>query len=136
VNFGDGFRGPCPREPAAELWRSAKEIMDTTSDFLIEAGISSGVIALVPGPIALENVMLPFSATKDSISILFAAQPDEALLQKLAFILRCQVFPSLAKRVAIIAAIDHYYGRSAYERLPAMLISTTNWKLRCDVAEG
>jgi type IV pilus assembly protein PilB len=109
--------------------------MDTTSDFLIEAGISAEVIALVPGPIALENLMLPFSATEDSISILFAAQPEEELLQKLAFILRRQVLPSLAKRVAILAAIDHYYGRSAYESLPAMLISTTDWKLRCDVEE-
>ena len=61
--------------------------MDSTSDFLIEAGISAEVIDLVPGPVALENVLLPFSATTDTISILFAEPPDDELLQKLAFIL-------------------------------------------------
>lgn len=109
--------------------------MDTTSDFLIEAGISCEVIALVPGPIALENVLLPFSAAEDSISILFAAQPDEELLQKLTFILRRQVVPSLAERTAIVAAIDHYYGLGAYESEPSMLVSRTDWRLRCDVEE-
>jgi hypothetical protein len=104
--------------------------MDTASGFLIEAGISPEVIAMVPRPIALENVMLPFSATEDSICILFAVQPDDELLQKLTFILRRQVRPSVAKRVAILAAIDHYYGRNAYESLPAILVSTTNWTLR------
>ena len=107
--------------------------MDSTSDYLIEAGISPEVIALVPGPVALENGLLPFSATKDTICILFAEPPDYELLQKLAFILRREVSPALAKRVAILAAIDHYYGCSAYEAVPAMLISTTDWKSRCDI---
>jgi hypothetical protein len=110
--------------------------MDTTTDFLIEAAISSEIIALVPGPVALENVLLPFSATEESIGILFAEPPDEELLQKLVFILRREVKPALANRVAILEAISHYYGPSAYEKLPSLLISTTNWKLRCDAEEG
>jgi type IV pilus assembly protein PilB len=109
--------------------------VDTTSDFLIEAGISPEVVALVPGSVALENVLLPFSATEDTIRILFAEPPDEELLQKLAFILQREVTPALARRVAILAAIDHYYVRSAYESVPAMLVSTTDWKLRCNVEE-
>ena len=106
--------------------------METTSDFLIEAGISAEVLALVPGSVALENVMLPFFATEKNISILFAAQPDEELLQKLAFILRRTVLPSLANRDAILAAIDHYYGRSACEAEQGLLVSTTDWRLRGD----
>jgi hypothetical protein len=49
--------------------------MDSSSDYLIEAGISPEVIALVPEPVARENVLLPFSATKDAIKILFAETP-------------------------------------------------------------
>ena len=92
---------------------SAAVIMDSASDYLIKAEISSEVIALVPGPIARESVLLPFSATSNTIKILFAEPPDFDLLQKLNYILRRDVYPALASRVAILAAIDHYYGRSA-----------------------
>jgi hypothetical protein len=109
--------------------------MTTTSDFLIEAAISPDVIALVPGPLAFENVLLPFSATEGYICILFAQTPDDELLQKLEFILGRRVRPSAARKEAILAAIDHYYGPAAYETVPAMLISTTNWKLRCEDEE-
>ena len=89
--------------------------MDSSSDYLIAARISPEVIALVPGPIARENVLLPFSATKDAIKILFAEPPDSELLLKLNFILRRDVSPAIASRVAILAAIDHYYGTSAHQ---------------------
>jgi len=88
--------------------------MDSSSDYLIEAGISPGVIALVPVAIARENVLLPFSATKDTIKILFAESPEFELLQKLAYILNRDVHPALARRAAILAAIDHYYGCSGH----------------------
>ena len=88
-------------------------IMDSSSDYLIKAGISPEVIALVPEPIARENVLLPFSATKDAIKILFAALPDFDLGLKLNYILRRDVHPVLARRAAILKAIDHYYGPSA-----------------------
>jgi type IV pilus assembly protein PilB len=87
--------------------------MDSSSDYLIEAGISPEVIALVPEPVARENVLLPFSATKDAIKILFAETPDVDLLVKLNYILHRDLHPALAKRAAILAAIDHYYGPSA-----------------------
>jgi hypothetical protein len=89
--------------------------MDSSSNYLIEAGISPEVIALVPGLIARENVLLPFSATKGAITILFAEPPDFELLLKLNYILRRDVSPTLASRVAILAAIDHYYGSSAHQ---------------------
>jgi type IV pilus assembly protein PilB len=94
---------------------SATTIMDSSSDYLIEAGISPEVIALVPEAVARENVLLPFSTTKDAIKILFAEPPDDELLIKLNFILRRNLIPALARRVAILAAIDHYYGSSAHQ---------------------
>ena len=87
--------------------------MDSSSDYLIEAGISPEVIALVPEPVARENVLLPFSATKGAIKILFAEMPDVDLLVKLNYILHRDLHPALANRAAIVAAIDHYYGPSA-----------------------
>ena len=87
--------------------------MDSSSDYLIEAGISPEVIALVPEPIARENVLLPFSATKNAIKILFAEFPETDVLLKLAYILRRDIHPALARRAALLAAIEHYYGRSA-----------------------
>jgi type IV pilus assembly protein PilB len=87
--------------------------MDSSSDYLIEAGLSPEVIALVPEPIARENVLLPFSASGNAIKILFAESPDIDLLQKLQYLLRRDLYPALANRAAILKAIDHYYGRSA-----------------------
>jgi hypothetical protein len=109
--------------------------MHSTTDFLIEAGISPEVIALVPGPIALEHTLLPFAATEKAISILFAEQPNEELRAKLGFIFRREVRPALGRRAAILAAIEHYYGDRVYETLPSAFISTTDWKLRCDSEE-
>lgn len=88
-------------------------LMDSSSDYLIEAGISPEVIALVPEPVARENVLLPFAAPKGGIKILFAEPPDVDLLLKLNYMLRRDIYPALARRVAILAAIDHYYGCSA-----------------------
>jgi hypothetical protein len=110
--YGGKWRGSWP---ARSKPGSAAMIIDSSSDYLIEAGISPGVIALVPGPIARENVLLPYSATKDTIKILFAEPADIDLLLKLNYILRRSVHPALARRVAILAAIDHYYGCSAHE---------------------
>jgi hypothetical protein len=90
-------------------------IMDSSSDYLIEAEISPEVIALVPEPIARENVLLPFAATKDAIKLLFAELPDFDLGLKLNYILRRDVHPALARRAAIVKAIDHYYGPGALQ---------------------
>jgi type IV pilus assembly protein PilB len=84
--------------------------MDSSSDDLIEAAISPAVIALVPEPIARENVLLPFCATDNTVKILFAEPPDIDLLQKLQYILCRDLYPALANRAAILKAIDHYYG--------------------------
>jgi hypothetical protein len=84
--------------------------MDSSSDYLIEAGIPPKVIALVPEPIARENVLLPFSATNNTIKILFAELPELDLLEKLCYVLRQDIYPALASRAAILRAIDHYYG--------------------------
>ena len=84
--------------------------MDSSSDYLIEAGISPEVIAMVPEPVARENVLLPFSVTKNIVKILFAEWPDIELLQKVQFILNRDLQPALASRPAILRAIDHYYG--------------------------
>jgi type IV pilus assembly protein PilB len=84
--------------------------MDSSGDYLIEAGIAPAVIALVPGPVARENVLLPFSATPGAVQILFAEPPDVDLLLKLNYILRRDIQPALARRAAILAAIEHYYG--------------------------
>jgi len=88
--------------------------MDSSSDYLIEAGISPDVIALVPEPVARENTLLPFSATQNAVKILFAESPDIDLVLKLNYILRRDIFPAVARRAAIAAAIDHYYGCSAH----------------------
>jgi len=93
-------------------------IMDSSSDYLIKAGISPEVIALVPEPIARENVLLPFSATKDGIKLLFAELPDLDLGVKLKYILRRDIHPAVASRAAILAAIDHYYGRTGDPNSP------------------
>ena len=93
-------------------------IVDSSSDYLIKAGISPEVIALVPEPIARENVLLPFSATKDGIKILLAELPDLDLGVKLNYILRRDIYPALASRAAILAAIDHYYGRTGDPHSP------------------
>ena len=84
--------------------------MDSSSDYLIEAGISPEVIALIPEPVARENVLLPFSASQNGIKILVAESPDIDLLLKLNYILRRDIVPALARRAAILTAIDHYYG--------------------------
>jgi type IV pilus assembly protein PilB len=89
--------------------------MDSSSDYLIEAGISPEVIALVPEPVARENVLLPFAATKNALTILFAEPPDVDLVLKLNYILRLDIHPALASRVAILTAIDHYYGSSGHQ---------------------
>ena len=93
-------------------------IMDSSSDYLIKAGISPEVIALVPEPIARENVLLPFSATKNALTILFAELPDLDLGVKLKFIFRRDIHPAVASRAAILAAIDHYYGRTGDPNSP------------------
>ncbi len=84
--------------------------MDSSSDYLIEAGIPPEVIALVPEPIARENTLLPFSTTGNVVKILFAEFPELELLEKLAYILNRGVQPAMARRAALLAAIDHYYG--------------------------
>lgn len=84
--------------------------MDSSNDDLIQAGIPPEVIALVPEAVARENVLLPFSATKGAIKILFAEPPDLDLGVKLNYILGRDVHVALASRAAILAAIEHYYG--------------------------
>ena len=88
--------------------------MDSSSDYLIEAGISPEVIALIPAAVARENVLHPFSAPKGAIKILFAEPPDFDLLTKLSYILRRDIYPALASRAALLAAIDHYYRPSGH----------------------
>ncbi len=85
--------------------------MDSSSDYLIEAGISPDVIALVPEPIARENTLLPFSVTGNTVKILFPEFPELELLEKLVYILNRGVQPAVARRAALLTAIDHYYGR-------------------------
>jgi hypothetical protein len=99
--------------------------VDSPSDFLIEAAIPTDVIALVPGSVAFENVLLPFFATAEELHVLVAERLDAGLLEKMEFIFRRRVRPYFAREAAILLAILHYYGMSVYEEIPSMLVSTT-----------
>ena len=114
-------------------YATTEQIMKAIADFhglpfvdLTNMTISPAVIELVPESVARENVVLPMAQSNGALRIIMSDPTDFDTLQKLQFILNCDIQPVLAAREQIIEAINRHYGQTETESVDSMLAEFTD----------
>ena len=72
--------------------------------------IPLSVVELIPVSVARENVCIALDVNDERLQVVAVDPRDLNLLERLRFILACEVELFLGKRSDILAAIDKYYG--------------------------
>lgn len=110
-----------------------EQIMKAVAEFhglpfidLTDKTIPPAVIELVPESVARENVVLPLAQNNGALRIIMSDPTDFDTLQKLQFILNCDIQPVLAVREQIIEAINRHYGQTDAESVDSMLAEFTD----------
>jgi type IV pilus assembly protein PilB len=91
--------------------------------------ISENVIAQLSEAVARENIVLPFSETDDTLTVLASKPNDLDTQDKLRFILNRRVEIALAPKEAILEAINQYYGQSEGESADSMIQEFTDTQI-------
>ncbi len=93
---------------------------------LAEVVIPPSVVELVPESVARENVVLPLSESDGELIVIVSDPLDFETIEKLRFILNCQIEIALAPREAILEAINRHYGQTVGESADSMLQEFTD----------
>ncbi|MBN2476944.1 MAG: Flp pilus assembly complex ATPase component TadA [Pirellulales bacterium] len=93
---------------------------------LSEVVIPPSVVELVPESVARENAVLPLSEGDGRLKVIVSDPDDYETIDKLRFILNCQIEIALAPREAILEAINRHYGQTVGESADSMLQEFTD----------
>ncbi|NQU24384.1 MAG: Flp pilus assembly complex ATPase component TadA [Candidatus Nealsonbacteria bacterium] len=93
---------------------------------LAEVVIPPSVVELVPESVARENAVLPLSESDGELIVIVSDPLDFETIEKLRFILNCQIEIALAPRESILEAINRYYGQTVGESADSMLQEFTD----------
>ena len=87
--------------------------------------IPSSIIGLVPESVARENIVIPLERDEESLTIAIHDPMKYEVLDKLRFILNCEIKVTLASKEAIQAAINRHYGQDETESVDSMITEFT-----------
>ncbi len=87
--------------------------------------IPSSIINAVPESVARENVVIPIHRTEDSLTVAIHDPMKYEVLDKLRFILNCDIKIAVAPKEAIQAAINRHYGQDETESVDSMITEFT-----------
>jgi len=87
--------------------------------------IPASIIGLVPESVARENIVVPIDRDEDSLTIAIHDPMKYEVLDKLRFILNCEIKVALAGKEAIQAAINRHYGQDETESVDSMITEFT-----------
>jgi len=93
---------------------------------LSEVVIPPSVVELVPESVARENAVLPLSQGDGRLKVIVSDPDDYETIDKLRFILNCQIEIALAPRESILEAINRHYGQTVGESADSMLQEFTD----------
>lgn len=93
---------------------------------LNEVVIPPSIIELVPESIARENAILPMSRDDGALKVIASDPLDFDMLDKLRFILNCEIRLALAPRESILESINRHYGQTEGESADSMLQEFTD----------
>lgn len=109
-----------------EVMRSLAQHQGLDYVDLTEVVIPPAIVELVPESVARENAILPLSKDDGVLKVIVSDPQDYATLDKLRFILDCDVKVVLAPRESILEAINRYYGQTEGESADSMLQEFTD----------
>lgn len=87
--------------------------------------IPSSIIGLVPESVARENIVIPLDRDEESLTIAIHDPMKYEVLDKLRFILNCEIKVVLSGKEAIQAAINRHYGQDETESVDSMITEFT-----------
>lgn len=93
---------------------------------LSDVVIPPSVVELVPESVARENAVLPLSESDGKLTVIISNPNDIETIDKLRFILNCQIDIALAPRESILEAINRHYGQTVGESADSMLQEFTD----------
>jgi type IV pilus assembly protein PilB len=93
---------------------------------LDEVVIPPSIIELVPESIARENAILPMAREDGALKVIASDPLDFDTIEKLRFILNCEIRLALAPRESILEAIGRHYGQTEGESADSMLQEFTD----------
>ncbi len=93
---------------------------------LSEVVIPPAVVELVPESVARENAVLPLTDSDGTLTVIISNPNDIETIDKLRFILNCQIDIALAPRESILEAINRHYGQTVGESADSMLQEFTD----------
>jgi len=93
---------------------------------LSEVVIPPSVVELVPESVARENAVIPLSQGDGRLKVIVSDPNDYETIDKLRFILNCQIEIALAPRESILEAINRHYGQTVGESADSMLQEFTD----------
>jgi type IV pilus assembly protein PilB len=103
---------------------------------LEEVTIPADIIELVPESIARENTVIPMHQENGTLMVIVSDPSDEAVMEKLRFILDKEIQPVMALRDHILEAINRHYGQTEQESVDSILSEFTDTQIDFTEAEG
>ncbi|MBN1909894.1 MAG: type II/IV secretion system protein, partial [Pirellulales bacterium] len=88
--------------------------------------IPPSIVELVPESVARENAILPLAESDGELTVIVSDPEDFEIIEKLRFILNCQIEIALAPRENILEAVNRYYGQTVGESADSMLQEFTD----------
>ncbi|MCH7727367.1 MAG: hypothetical protein IH991_12935 [Planctomycetes bacterium] len=88
---------------------------------LENVSVPDSVLELVPESLARELCILPVTIKRECLKVATSDPTDVVTLEKLQFILNCEIKFVMASRDAVVTAIDRYYGTIERETADSML---------------
>jgi type IV pilus assembly protein PilB len=87
--------------------------------------IPASIIGLVPESVARENNVIPLEKDEESLTIAIHDPMKYEVLDKLRFILNCEIKVALAGKEAIQSSINRHYGQDETESVDSMITEFT-----------
>ncbi len=110
---------------ASDLGRAQSEEFGYEYIELEGRQIPNSVIEMVTESIARENIVIPIESDGESVIIAMHNPNNIEVIDKLRFVLNCEIRPVMAPMEAIQAAINRHYGQSETESVDSMISEFT-----------
>ncbi len=124
-----GIRGGDPNArtiAGLKLLRTRGVLNEASEQLAVEGSVPPEVLALIPGSVARENVIMPLHFDGETITVAAVNPSDIATADKLRFILAKDVKLVPARREVILEMIDRHYPAAETESVDSMLQEFTD----------